>query len=55
LLILLTFSENNFPKSENALSLLSKLESKLVCDFNWYYFCANLIKDSKLYNGYKNN
>ena len=39
------FSLNRVPNSENAFILSLKSCVKLVCDFYWYYFCANLSKD----------
>ena len=49
------FSLKRVPSSEKAFILSLKSSVKLVCDFNWYYFCANLSKDSILYNGNNNN
>lgn len=49
------FSLKRVPNSEKAFILSLKSSVKLVCDFNWYYFCANLSKDSIFYNGNNNN
>ncbi len=43
------------PNFSNALILLYNVDTKLVCNINWCYFCANLNKDYINNNGYKNN
>jgi hypothetical protein len=42
------------PSSEKAINLSLKSDIKLVCKCYWYYFCANLSKDSIFYNGNNN-